>query len=213
LAAWSFLLLRLFGVRASAARAFLLFFLFFFCRVPFGVPVFCLLACLLVVAGSASCLPFSPFFSAGGFGRCVLFACRVGFGPRLFLALVSLCGSPSVPAGWRGGLLCSWCCLSGRFWVRARWSRSVLASLPLPSCPFSPPFRAGAPRSLPSRRFPRILHRFRSVVSVALCCCSEGLSQQPSMIDPFPLLIKSWGTDQPCCSKTLITHPGRSALV
>ena len=97
-------------------------------------------ACLLVVAGSASCLPFSSFFSAGGFGRCVLFACRVGFGPRLFLALVSLCGSPSVPAGWRGGLLCSWCCLSGRFWVRARRSRSVLASLPLPSCPFSPPF-------------------------------------------------------------------------
>ena len=140
LAAWPFCFFAFLGSGPLLLGLSFSFSGFLFCRVPFGVPVFaCLLACWWWPASLLACL-FSPFFSAGGFGRCVLFACRVGFGPRLFLALVSLCGSPSVPAGWRGGSLCSWCCLSGRFWVRARRSWSVLASLPLPSRPFSLPF-------------------------------------------------------------------------
>ena len=159
LAAWPFCFFAFWGSGPLLLGLSFSFSVFLFCRVLFGVPVFaCWLAggCRLrfLLAFFFFLLFFPPVALAGAF----FFACRVGFGPRLFLALVSLCGSPSVPAGWRGGSLCSWCCLSGRFWVRARRSWSVLASLPLPSRPFKPAFRAGPPRLLPSRRFLRIFH-------------------------------------------------------
>jgi hypothetical protein len=211
LAAWSFLLLRLFGVRASAAWAFLLFFLFSFLSCALRGSCL-LLACWWWPALLLACLflLFSPPVAlAGVFFLLAVLALARGFSWLWFpCAGRRLCLLVGAAVCCARGAACLVGSGSGLGGLGLSW-----ASLPLPSCPFSPPFRAGAPRSLPSRRFPRILHRFRSVVSVALCCCSEGLSQQPSMIDPLSVLIKSWGTDQPCCSKTLITHPGRSASV